>query len=135
MSTKIVVLKMNKLIKIVAFCIVSIAVLGIMAVLFIPKQSAPTAYIAGTYSSEIILNNKPVNVNVTVTKDEIIDVSISSLNETQAVFYPLFEPTMNQVAESVIQMQSTDITLETENTATASILLSAIDNALEKAKK
>jgi uncharacterized protein with FMN-binding domain len=134
MSTKIVVFKMNKLVKIGAL-VLAAAVVTLICLLLISKGSSKATYNPGTYTSSIVLNSNPVTVSVTVTKDEIADISLSSLNETQAVFYPLFEPTMYEIADSVIEMQSTDIALDTENSATAEILLSAIDKALEKAQK
>lgn len=135
MSTKIVVLKMNRLIKVGALCLGGAALLVLLAFCLIPKESEQSAYIPGTYTSNIILNNRAVSVSVTVTENEIADIELSGLDEVQAVFYPLFEPTMYDVANEVIELQSTDISMGAENSQTAAILLSAIDKALEKAER
>jgi len=97
------------------------------------EDAAAHNFIPGTYTSYIILHNRPVSVSVTVDEDSIIDIVLSDMAETQEVFYPLFRPTMVTLSQQVIEMQSTNIEAPMEAAMTSRILLDAIDNALMQA--
>ncbi len=134
MSTKIVVVKLKDILKTTMFAIIGIIILGIIIYLFIPKNNS-TAYNPGTYSSEIILHSNPVSVEVTVSKDEILDIALVNMGETQEVFYPLFERSIDDVSAQIIENQSTDITSSVDTSMTNDILVKAVEQALEQAKK
>ena len=134
MSTKIVVVKLKDILKTTMFAIIGIIILGIIIYLFIPKNNS-TAYNPGTYSSEIILHSNPVSVEVTVSKDEILDIALINMGETQEVFYPLFERSIDDVSAQIIENQSTDITSSVDTSMTNDILVKAVEQALEQAKK
>lgn len=135
MGTKIVVLQLKELIKTAVFAIIGIAVIIMLIFFFIPKEDKKEAlYNPGTYSAEIILHNNPVSVEVTVTEDEITDIQMFNMNETQEVFYPLFDTALNEIQQDVIDNQSTYVSTSTDTSVTSQILLSAIENALEQAK-
>lgn len=133
MSTKIVVIKLKEVLKTALLAIIGILVLAIIVYLFIPKDNK-TAYNEGTYSSDIILHNQPVSVEVTVSKNEILDIKLVNMKETQEVFYPLFERSIDDISAQIIENQSTDI--EAKNSSmTSQILVKAVEQALEEAKK
>ncbi len=134
MSTKIVVVKLKDILKTTMFAIIGIIILGIIIYLFIPKNNN-TAYNPGTYSSEIILHSNPVSVEVTVSKDEILDIALVNMGETQEVFYPLFERSIDDVSAQIIENQSTDIVSSVDTSMTNDILVKAVEQALEQAKK
>jgi len=92
------------------------------------------AFVPGTYTSYIIIHNQPITVSVTVDEDEIIDITLSELAQSQEVFYPLIRPTMAQLSQQVLSNQSTNIEAPTEAAITSRILLDAINNALLQAK-
>ncbi|WP_250278647.1 FMN-binding protein [[Clostridium] colinum] len=134
MSTKIVVVKLRDVIKKALLTIVGIIILGVIIYFFIPKDNS-TAYNPGTYSSEIILHSNPVSVEVTVSKNEILDINLVNMGETQEVFYPLFERSIDDISAQIIENQSTDIVSSVDTSMTTNILVKAIDQALEQAKK
>lgn len=136
MSTKIVVVKLREVIKTAVFAILGLLILGIIVYLFIPKGDNNNAkYIPGTYSSEIILHSNPVLVEVTVSKDEILGINLLNMRETQEVFYPLFERSINDIASQIIENQNTNIKSSINTSMTDNILVKAIDKALEEARK
>ena len=135
MGTRIVAVKLKEIIKKAVYAVLGIAVIGMLIYLFMPEDDDLALYNAGTYSSDIVLHNQPVSVEVTVSNDEILDIRLINMDETQAVFYPLFEPTANELAEAIIEKQSTDIECDADKTTTANILLAAVNRALENAKK
>ena len=56
------------------------------------------------------------------------------MKETQEVFYPLFERSIDDISAQIIENQSTDI--EAKNSSmTSQILVKAVEQALEEAKK
>lgn len=136
MSTKIVVVKLKDVLKKSVLALIGVAILISIILFLIPKSNDSQAkYNAGTYSSKIILHSNPVLVEVTVSKDEILDINLLNMQETQEVFYPLFERSINDIAKQVIENQSTIVSSTTDNSVTTKILINAIDNALEQAKK
>lgn len=131
MSSRFVVVRMKDIIKKLVFILIGAAVLGaIMFYLISGKDKS--AYIPGTYSSEIILNSEPVVIEVTVDESEIKDIAMLDLSDTQAVFYPLFEPSFETVKEEILKKQSPET--ETEKTSvTASVIAEAVREALKDA--
>ncbi len=132
MNTKIVVVQIKDIIKKSLFIVICAAVIiGIIA--FLSSKTPKTAYIPGTYSSEIILTGSPVVIEVTVDKTSVTDIRMLNLSETQEVFYPLIAPSFETIREEVLSAQTTDIEL-TENAETSALLLSAVDAALTAAE-
>ena len=134
MSTKIVVVKLRDIIKKVILAVIGIVILSLIVYFFIPKGDK-VAYNPGTYSSDIILHSNPVSVEVTVSKDEILDISLVNMNETQEVFYPLFGRSINDVSAQIIENQDTNVVSSVSNSMTNDIIVKAVEQALDKAKK
>lgn len=133
MKNQIVVLKMKDIIKKAVFLVIGIAIIAFVIGMF--KEGEKTAYNEGTYQADIVLNGKPVVLNVTVDEKEIKNITLSNLTETQAVFYPTFNSCFEDIANSVIEAQSTEIEIPEDYSITGQILLSAIDSAVNQAKK
>lgn len=119
-------------------------VLGVILVILLVtmfgsgKKDAPVtesaAYIPGIYTSSINFKDHSVDVQVTVDKTHIKDVSLVNLEDSVAVMYPLMEPTIERLRDQILEQQSLDgITYEAENQYTSAVLLNAIDQALKKA--
>ena len=140
-GTKIFVLHKKELIRIGGAVALGL-VLIILALVFLLSGrdgggTTPGAYdrfIPGTYVSTIVLNNKPVDVRVTVSENEILSVYMSDMAEIQRTFFPLFEPRMVDLAQEVLRYQSAFITPATDYPVTTSILQQAIQAALAVAE-
>ena len=136
MSTKIVVVKLREVIKKSILALIGLAILTAIFYYFLPKvNNSQAKYNPGTYSSEIILHSNPVLVEVTVSKDEILNIQLLNMGETQEVFYPLFERSIDSVAKQIIDNQSTVVSSSTDNSMTTEILVKAVDKALSQAEK
>lgn len=133
MKNQVVVLKMRDIIKKAVFLVIGIAIIVFVISLFTGGEDS--AYHSGTYTSEIILHGKPVEVNVEIDDNIIQNITLSDLSETQAVFYPTFNSCFDDISSAVIESQSTDIELSKDYEMTGQILLDAIDCALEQSKK
>ena len=98
--------------------------------------SADAIYHAGVYTSPITLNDNTFDVEVTVDENHINSISLVNLSETTTAMYPLVEPALDALSDQIYTSQSTEnITYSEENKYTSMLLLEAIDNALEKARK
>ncbi len=136
-GTKIIVLQLREIFKSAIFAILGLALIILLICLFLPKnknqEPSVSLYVPGTYTAEIVLHNKPVNVLVTVSEREIMRLELSNMTEAQEVFYPLFKPTLQAISKEIIDKQTTEISALSEYTYTSQILLNAINKALAKA--
>ena len=138
-GTKIFVLRIRDVIKIAAIALAGIIALGILAYIFMPRASAPeprtstALYIPGTYTASIILNDRPLDVFVTVSPYEIIAVEMAEMYETQRMLFPLFEVMIERVSNEVLFYQSEDIEIRNDFPVTTGILQQAVVAALDQA--
>jgi hypothetical protein len=135
-GAKIFVLHKKDLIRIGVIVLVALALVIAALVFFVPgrRTEEPSAlYTPGTYSSTIVLNDEPFHVRVTVSENEILSVYMTDMGEVQKVFYPLFEPQMNDLAEEILRYQSAHIVQQTDYPVTTGILHDAVHSALELA--
>lgn len=139
--TKIVVLHARELIYTGIFVGLGILLIILIILMFKPKNKAdepiyePTgAYTAGVYSTSILLNGTPVDVSVTVDADHINSIELVNLSESVTTMYPLLEPSLNDIAQQVLQTQSIEnITYPEESQYTYALLMEAIKANLAKA--
>ncbi|MCL2236464.1 MAG: hypothetical protein FWB98_08505 [Defluviitaleaceae bacterium] len=137
-KSRFVVLRMKDIVRTGIFVLIGIALLIVLIWAIVPnrggEQHGPMgSFNPGTYTSYIILHNRPVTVSVTVSEDEILDIAISDLEEAVEVFYPLIRPTMANLSHQVIYNQSTAVEAPLESLHTSRILLEAINTALHQA--
>lgn len=130
---------MKELVYTAIFLVLGVILVVLLVTMFgMGKKETPTAesaaYIAGVYTSSIDFQNRSIDVQVTVDKDRIKDVSLVNLEDSVAVMYPLMEPTIEHLRDQILDQQSLDgITYEAENQYTSAVLLHAIGQALQKA--
>lgn len=97
--------------------------LGILLVIFLGillgsshKQSADneaveTMYVPGVYTSSVMIDGNPFDVQVSVDEDHINEITMVHLDETVETMYPLVRPTLDELAKQIISSQSlTDLT-------------------------
>ncbi|MCL1846215.1 MAG: hypothetical protein FWF77_09965 [Defluviitaleaceae bacterium] len=136
-GAKIFVLHKKDLIRIGAIALGAIVLLIVALVLLLSggdRDVGPESrFIPGTYSSTILLYGEPLHVRVTVSENEILSVFLSDMSETHRVFYPLFEPRMEDLAVEVLRYQSAFISPQTDYPVTTGILQHAVISALEMA--
>ena len=140
-KTRIVVLHMKKLV----FAGV-ITGLGILLVIFLGillgsshKQSADneaveTMYVPGVYTSSVMIDGNPFDVQVSVDEDHINEITMVHLDETVETMYP-FVPvlTLDELAKQIISSQSlTDLTYSKNNQYTCRLLIGAVSEAFGK---
>ena len=92
-------------------------------------------YIPGIYTTELILGNETVNVEVIVSDHAITSVSLADPSETLTTMYPLLESTMESLNDQLCETQApSQVTYSAETRYTSLVLLEAVKASLEKAK-
>lgn len=91
-------------------------------------------YVPGVYTSSVMIDGNPFNVQVSVDEDHINEITMVHLDETVETMYPLVRPTLDELAKQIISSQSlTDLTYSKNNQYTCRLLIGAVSEALEKA--
>ena len=129
MQPKFMVVSLGKIIKVLIGVIVGAGIINLFG------GESKATYAPGTYTAEIILQGNPINVEVTVSKNQIENVALSNLNQSQEVFYPSFSSCIAEVSKEVVANQSTDFPRSSAYPVSEDIILQAVDKALAQAKK
>lgn len=137
-KTKIVVLHMKEIIYTTIFAVLAVVLILLLIFMFFPKEAGTSAdeavYMPGVYTSTVTLNNTALEVEVTVDESHINSIRFSNIDESIATMYPLIQPAIEEIAEQVYDKQSLEnIEYSSENPYTSQIIISAIDDALNKA--
>ena len=138
-KTKIIVLHMKEVIYTTIFIILGIVLIFLLVYMFGPSRHNKTdtrqpRYKAGVYTSSIQFEGQNLDVQVVVDENHINSVSFVNLNDTVATMYPLMQSSMDNISEQICKTQSVDnISYSEENQYTASMLLNAVEDALQKA--
>jgi len=98
------------------------------------EATSASKYMAGVYTSSIVLNDNVVDIQVVVDNDQINSVSIVNLEESVATMYPLLQPSIDDISTQLnANIPLEQVTYSSSNQYTVAILLEAIEKALDKA--
>ena len=134
-STKFMVVKAKELIKTAVFAVLGVIILVGLIAFFLNMGKEDGAYRDGTYYGEMQLGGETAEVAVTIAEGRIADVSMEETTEAVAVFYPLLAEVMETVGQAVIENQSAQIAVESENPHSAQAVLDAVAECLEQAER
>ncbi len=141
-KTKIVVLHMKELVYTGIFVALGIILILLLIFMFMPdkdkkqkEQAVMSEYVAGVYSTSVMLNGSTFDVEVIVDEDTINSIQLKNISETVTTMYPLLEPSLEHIAQQIYVNQSTEnVSYEEDNKYTSMVLLNAIDESLKKAQ-
>lgn len=145
-KTKIVVLHLKELIYTGIFAVLGILFIILLIIMFLPKDKETAAeapsvetesYESGTYSTSLSLNGSNVSIEVDVAEGGIIeDLRLVNMDEAVTTMYPLIQPSFEDLAAQILELQNLEeVAYVSESRYTYSVLLNAIESALEQAKK
>lgn len=151
-KTKIVVFHMKELIYTAIFAALGILFIVLLIMMFLPdKEESPSPdnsvseesstaadsdaiYIPGIYTTELVLGNQSIDVEVIVEKNAISSIRMVNLSDAVTTMYPLLEPTFESICSQVYELQTLEgVTYSTDTKYTSLVLLEAIQNSLDKA--
>ena len=141
-KTKIIVLRMKELIYTGIFIVLGLLLIILLIVVFSPKKSEEAAsptkeptYVPGIYTTSLMLNDRTVDIAVTVDENNINDIRMVNLDEAVTTMFPLLEPAFDDLANQIVRNQSvSDISYSDDNKYTSLVLLDAIKTSLGRAK-
>ncbi len=136
-STKFVVVKAKELVKTAVFAVLGVIIIVGLITFFLNmgKDEDTGLYRDGTYYGEMNVGQETAEIAVTVEDGAIADISMEDPGEAVAAFYPLLETAAEEVGREVVATQSLTIEVDPENAHSAQLVLNAIAEGLEKAKK
>lgn len=138
-KTKIVVLRSKEIIYTALFALLGILFIALLVIMFLPDKNSAiitdeAAYVPGVYTTSLLLKDSTVDIAVVVDENTIKSINIVNLDEAITTMYPLIEPSLNDLANQIVENQSLDgLTYLEENRYTSQILLDAIKISLDKA--
>lgn len=149
-KTKIVVLHMKELIYTAIFAALGILFIVLLIMMFLPDKeenpdsSAPeeesaaagsdALYIPGVYTTELVLGNQSIDVEVIVDANSITSIRMVNLNDAITTMYPLLEPTFESICSQVYELQTLEgVTYSSDSKYTSLVLLESIRSSLDKA--
>ena len=139
-KTRIVVLHMKEVVYTAIFIVLGIVLVLLLVFMFGPGRKSRSGeesavYNAGVYTSSIQLDGRTLDVQVVVDEDHINSVSLVNLDETVATMYPLLQDSMDSISQQIYEDQSTEnISYTVENQYTTTVLLDAVEDALDMAR-
>ncbi|MGM9917171.1 FMN-binding protein [Anaerotignum sp.] len=136
-STKFVVVKAKELVKTAVFAVLGVIIIVGLITFFLNmgKDEDTGLYRDGTYYGEMNVGQETAEIAVTVEDGAIADISMEEPDEAVAAFYPLLETAAEEVGREVVATQSLTIEVDPENAHSAQLVLNAIAEGLEQAKK
>ena len=132
-SPKFMVFHLRELIYTVIFVLLGIVLIISLIFMFCNKnqgknENKTTAgkYEAGVYTSSVTLNGNPMEISVT----------LDNVSDTIATMYPLVEPAFEDIANQIVDTQSTEnIKFSKDSQYTYTMLYDAIVDTIDKGKK
>ena len=146
-KTKIVVLHMKELIYTAVCVVLGILFVILLIMMFLPRgekvsapeeNAAPTSsaalYIPGIYTTELVLGNQTIDIEVIVDKDTITSIRMVNLSDAVTTMYPLLEPAFDSICSQIYELQTPEgVTYSSDSKYTSLVLLEAIQTSLDKA--
>ena len=113
--TRFMVVKAKELIKTAVFAVLGVIILVGLIAFFLNMGKHDGAYRDGTYYEEMQLGEETAEIAVTIAEGRIAEVSMEEATEAVAVFYPMLAEVTETVGQAVIENQSAEIAVESEN--------------------
>lgn len=149
-KTKIVVFHMKELIYTGIFGLLGILFIILLVMMFLPgkkntppaKENSSTAaptqadiYIPGIYTTELVLGNQSLEVEVIVDADSVTSIRLVNVSDAVTTMYPLLQPVLDSLCSQIYDNQSLDsITYSSDSKYTSLVLLEAIQSSLSRAE-
>lgn len=139
-KTKIVVFQLKEIIYTAIFVGLGILLILLLIFMFLPKNKDTASldtqkYKAGKYTSEVVLNDTSLNIEVVVDENHINSVNITNIDDTVTAMYPLVEPALADISEQLCNdVDIDDIKISSQNSKyTEALLLETVKETLKKA--
>lgn len=140
-KTRIIILQMKEIIYTIIFVLLALLMIFLFVYMFFLKkdtepaqEASASTYTPGVYTTSILLGDSPVSLEVTVDANHINNIRTAPLEDSVAAMYPLLESCIDTISEQLTSgVPLENVTYDDSSQYTASILLDAVQRALDKA--
>ena len=135
-GSRFMVFKFKDILKTVVFAVMGIVIiLGAVYFIFSVGEGKRQVYNPGKYSSNIVLENGTVTVEVKVGKTKIKSVRLINSTDDVPVFYPLFEKTAQDVEKHIKKEQELSFVPDKYTSVTGRLIIDAVEKSLAQARR
>lgn len=140
-KTKIVILSLKEIIYTAIFIGLGLLLILLLVIMFrpggkakTPDQQSEALYNPGVYTSQITIGENSLNLELVVDADHINSIRFVNLEEAVTTMYPLVSPSLDSISEQLSSGTALEnVVLPEENYYTGQLLMSHIDQLLQKA--
>ena len=138
-KTHIIILHMREIVYTIIFSILAILLIILLIYMFGQKDSTETmsgtvSFTPGTYTTSLTLEDQQIDIQIVVEEEGITAVTLLNPELDILSRYPLIKTCIEDISAQLANGTSlTDITHTDANQYTMTLLLDAINNALQKA--
>ncbi len=98
-------------------------------------SNSTITYVPGVYTASVMLDGNPIDIKVTLDKENINSIEMIYQSDVITTMYPMLNESFNELAEAVKSNGSTqNVAYSSDSKYTASMLLSGIEAALSKGR-
>lgn len=139
-NTKVFVFRLKEILYTAFFVVLGVVLIILLIFMFTGRKGKDTSqasneFIPGVYTASVTLENRPINVEVTLDKNHINSVKLVDLDPVMQTLYPLLQPAMEDIEAQLVIHGSTELlTINDEYYYTSELLIDAINRAIDKAK-
>ena len=136
-GTKFMVVRLKELLKTAVFVVLGVIILLGLAKFFLGlgEESKTGEYKDGTYYGSITAGEEGALVAVTVTDGKISAGTMQEQSENLAALYPMVAEILPEVGAEVVRTQSLSVAVKEGSAYSAKLVLDAVAQGLEEAKK
>lgn len=141
-KTKIVIIQLKEIIYTAIFVGLGILLILFLVFMFLPKNkeeatpiSEASLYNPGVYTSQLVLGDTTLNIEVVVDANHVNSVAIANLSDSIATMYPLVSPALKEIETQLSNnIPIEDVQISESSKYTQILLLETVENALKKAE-
>ncbi|MBQ8043980.1 MAG: hypothetical protein IJ272_07535 [Clostridia bacterium] len=143
-KSRLFVFQLKELIYTLIFIILTIILIVVLFNMFSDGKTKPKteeastyeiSYKPGIYSTQIKLNNSPIDVEVALDSTQIKSITLKNLSNSVTTMYPLLEPSVEYIETQLANGTPLDsVKLDDSSKYTQTVLLDAISSSIDKAK-
>lgn len=99
------------------------------------SNNSTITYVPGVYTASVMLDGNPIDIKVTLDKENINSIEMIYQSDVITTMYPMLNESFNELADAVKSNGSTqNVAYSSDSKYTASMLLSGIEAALSKGR-
>lgn len=140
-KTRIVIIRLKEIIYTAIFVGLGILLILLLVFMFWPKKKnvafneTDKIYTAGIYTTQLMLNDTAINLEVVVDDNHVNSVSLVNIDDSVTTMYPLIAPAIEDISKQLSKgIEPEMVNLSEDSKYTQILLLKSITETLNLAK-